>query len=120
MVSIASINWQTNIINLYIAKRCNLTYNIIMSTYVVTAIEANRFQIVNFEDSASPEGVYEVLYTKNRDYMSCNCRGFKMQKDKTEHRHCKIVRFWMEQGKPEGSAIWEENSKYNINRFVDV
>lgn len=89
-----------------------------MSTYVITEVDKNRFQIANFEDSAAPDGVYEVLYTPSRDYLSCNCRGFRMQKDKSEHRHCKMVRHWMSQGKPDGIAIWEEGETYKMNRFV--
>ena len=88
--------------------------------YVISQIENNRFQIAGFGDSAAPEGVYEVLYTKTRDYMSCNCRGFRMQKDKSEHKHCKMVRFWMSQGSPEGSAIWQEDEVFKMNRFVEV
>lgn len=91
-----------------------------MSTYLIKELESNRFQIANFEDSAAPEGVYEVLYTKTRDYMSCNCRGFRMQKDKSEHKHCKMARFWMSQGKPEGVAVWEDGGEYKMNRFVEV
>jgi hypothetical protein len=91
-----------------------------MSTYLIKELESNRFQIANFEDSASPEGVYELLYTKTRDYMSCNCRGFRMQKDKSEHKHCKMARFWMSQGKPEGTAIWEDGGDFKMNRFIEV
>jgi hypothetical protein len=91
-----------------------------MSTYLIKEIQNNRFQIANFEDSAAPEGVYELLYTKTRDYMSCNCRGFRMQKDKSEHKHCKMARFWMSQGKPEGVALWEYDGEYKMNRFVEV
>ena len=91
-----------------------------MSTYVISEIENSRFQIANFEDSAAPEGVYEVLYTKSRDYMSCNCRGFRMQKDKSEHKHCKMVRFWMTLGKPGGAAVWQEGDEYKMNKFVEI
>jgi hypothetical protein len=91
-----------------------------MSTYLIKEIQNNRFQIANFEDSAAPEGVYEILYTKSRDYLSCNCRGFRMQKDKLEHKHCKIVRFWMSHGSPEGSAIWEDGGEFKMNKFVEV
>ena len=90
-----------------------------MSTYVITEKASNRFQIANFEDSAAPEGVYEVSYTKSRDYMSCNCRGFRIQKIKEDHRHCKMVRWWMEQGRPEGTAVWEDDGEYKIHRFVE-
>lgn len=89
-------------------------------TYIVTQLEPNRFQIAGFGDSAAPDGVYETLYTKTRDWMSCNCRGFRMQKDKSEHRHCKMVRWWIGQGKPDGVAIWEESGEYKMNKFVEV
>jgi len=91
-----------------------------MSTYLIKEIQNNRFQIANFEDSAAPEGVYEILYTKSRDYLSCNCRGFRMQKDKSEHKHCKRVRFWMSHGSPEGSAIWEDGGEFKMNKFVEI
>lgn len=89
-------------------------------SYIVVETRPNRFQIAGFGDSAAPEGVYEVTYTKTRDYLSCNCRGFRMQKVKEDHKHCKMVRFWMTQGKPEGSAIWEDHGEYKMNRFVEV
>jgi hypothetical protein len=91
-----------------------------MSTYLIKEIQNNRFQIANFEDSAAPEGVYEILYTKSRYYLSCNCRGFRMQKDKSEHKHCKMVRFWMSHGSPEGSAIWEDGGEFKMNKFVEI
>lgn len=91
-----------------------------MSTYVILETKPNRFQLANFEDSASPEGVYEVMYTQSRDYMSCSCRGFRMQKVKEDHKHCKMVRWWLQQGKPEGAAIWEDAEKYMMNKFVEV
>jgi hypothetical protein len=43
-----------------------------------------------------------------------------MQKDKSEHKHCKMVRFWMSHGSPEGSAIWEDGGEFKMNKFVEV
>lgn len=89
-----------------------------MDTYTVinTNVE-NTWQITKFSDYKDADSVFKV--TKRGQSYHCDCPGYWRQKDKTEHKHIRIVKFWendLEQ--PEGMALWFEDNEIEYNQFM--
>lgn len=85
--------------------------------YQVRKLSSDVYQISSFGDYAEPIGVYEVRVT-NRS-ISCNCPGYYRQRDKIEHKHCKIVQYWIELGEEMGVALWfNDNEEIEYNYFL--
>lgn len=56
--------------------------------YAVKKLSNSIFEVTNLEDEPK---TYKV--TKSRKgYYSCNCMGYHRQKDKTQHKHCLMVK----------------------------
>ena len=88
-----------------------------METYFVKEKAPNEFLIGKFEDSRYPTGVYTV--TKKR-YFSCNCPGFYRQHDKTQHKHCLLIKFWQEKlESASGFMFWFNEGDIEYRRVFD-
>ncbi len=86
--------------------------------YTIRQIQKNKYEITSFEDY--PEGVcYEVTVRNN--YYSCDCRCYRIQKDKKAHKHCRIVKFWIENLESEpGYSFWLDGEDIEYNKFIDT
>jgi hypothetical protein len=56
--------------------------------YAVKKITNSDFQVTNLQDDPITYNVTK----NNRGHYSCDCRGFYVQKDKTQHKHCLMVK----------------------------
>lgn len=76
-----------------------------MLSFIPRKIANGVYEIASFDNTSEPGGVYRVKITNQS--ISCNCPGFWRQKDKTQHKHTKIVKFWLDHlyGVP-GYAFW--------------
>jgi hypothetical protein len=57
--------------------------------YAVKKLTQFNFEVVNLKDDTPI--VYQVSKSKKGHY-SCNCMGYSRQKDKTQHKHCLMVK----------------------------
>lgn len=88
-----------------------------MEYYIPRIISKDKYEIASFKDSKEPYGVYTVL---KRNYFSCDCIGFYRQKDKTQHKHCNIVEFWINYLNCEpGFCFWYENEDLEFKQFFN-
>ena len=77
----------------------------------------NTWEISKFSDYKDADSVYKV--TKKGKSYHCDCPGYWRQKDKSEHKHSRIVKFWEEElEKPIGMALWFENDEIEYNQFI--
>ena len=80
-----------------------------MSTeYFVRESQPKTYEITVFEDGRKEEKCTYIVKKPGR-YYSCNCPGYWRQKHKSEHKHCRIVKFWIE----------ELNKQYNYVFWID-
>ena len=81
--------------------------------YTIRQVAKENFEIANKDD------VYTVK-VRNKIY-TCDCFGFRRQHDKSQHKHCKMVRFWIDNlDKEPGFAFWWENEDLEYNKFIDI
>jgi len=87
------------------------------NTYTVREIKPGIYEIANFVDgNKEPHSVYKVKYS--RGYL-CDCPGYWRQKDKTQHKHCLIVKFWIEHlDKELGYALWFDGNDIEYHQFI--
>lgn len=88
--------------------------------YLINQVEEGKYSIANFGPYKEPEGVYYVRRS-SKGYYSCDCRGYRVQDDKTKHKHCRLVKFWLEnlEGQ-EGFALWFDGDDMEYRRFVEA
>ena len=86
------------------------------STYTVrTTAQPNIYEIANFVDGGKePHSIYKVKYSRG---YSCDCPGYWRQKDKTQHKHCLIVKFWVEHLE-DGYCLWFEDENIEFRKFI--
>lgn len=86
--------------------------------YIVRQLNADTYEVTNFGDYSIPLSVYKVKITKHS--ISCSCPGFYRQKDKSEHKHTRIVDFWLKNldGKA-GYAFWFDGEDLEYRKFLD-
>lgn len=82
--------------------------------YIVRKIKPNIYEIATFVDGKF-HSVYTVKYSRG---YSCDCPGYWRQKDKTQHKHCLIVKFWVE-NLEEGFCLWFENDEIKYHQFIE-
>ena len=89
-----------------------------MSTYVVSESNVkDTWQIAKFSDYKDADSVFNVS-KRGRTYHR-DCPGFWRQKDKSEHKHIRIVKFWKEElEQPTGMALWFEDEEIEYNQFI--
>ncbi len=77
-----------------------------MKQYVIREVRKDIFEVVVFENASHPNAVYEV--DRNRqNYFACTCPGYRWQRDKTQHKHVLLVKFWIENlDKEPGFLMW--------------
>jgi hypothetical protein len=81
--------------------------------YVVREKIKGSYDITNFDDD-----VYTTYVVKNG---KCNCMGYSRQHNKKEHKHCKLVDFWINNlDKEPGFALWFDGEDIEYNRFIDI
>lgn len=87
-------------------------------TYVVTKTKKPRsWEIAKFSDYKDADSLYQVSKRGNKYW--CNCPGFARQKNKEEHKHCLIVKHWVENlQETEGTALWVENDEIKSYKFI--
>lgn len=56
--------------------------------YSVKKLSNTNYQVTNLHDDPK---MYTVTKS-NKGYYSCDCMGFSRQKDKTQHKHCLMVK----------------------------
>lgn len=72
------------------------------------------YEVATFEHSSTPTHVCKVT-TNNKMQLSCNCLGYHRQKDKTQHKHCRLVKFYIENlEKLDGYIFWFEDNDESI------
>lgn len=88
--------------------------------YVIRQIGVKKeFEITSFEESKEPTGVYTVKITSRAK--SCSCNGFYRQRDKTEHKHIKLVNFWIKSlDKIPGFVFWWEGEDLEYSKAFDM
>ena len=87
-------------------------------TYIITKTRVkNTWEIAKFSDYKDADSVYKV--NKRGNTYNCDCPGYWRQKDKSEHKHSRIVKFWNEElEQPDGMALWFENDEIEYNQFM--
>jgi hypothetical protein len=87
-------------------------------TYVVRKTrKKDTWDISKFSDYKDADSMFTV--SKRGTTYSCDCPGFWRQKDKSEHKHCKIVKFWKENlEETDGYAFWLEGDDIEYNHFM--
>ncbi len=84
--------------------------------YVVRESTTNIYEIANFVDGEKePHSVYKVKYSRG---YSCDCLGYWRQKDKTQHKHCLIVKFWKEHLNDIGYCLWFDGDDIEYRKFI--
>lgn len=63
--------------------------------YRIERVDGRHFHVHKVADDGDHQ-TYKVTYTKSTDHWHCDCRGFWIQKDKTQHKHCVMTKFWVE------------------------
>lgn len=89
------------------------------ATYTVREVKPDIYEVTNFIDGRKePHSVYNVRKTP-RSY-TCDCPGFWRQRNKDEHKHCLIVKFWVENLEKElGCALWFDGDDIEYYKFVN-
>ena len=97
-------------------------------TYVVAkSVKSKTWQISKFSDYKDADSQYTV--TERAGHYHCDCPGFYRQKNKDEHKHIQIIKFWRESLEEEqGYALWfdkDESIEYNkfcpdIEEYVKI
>lgn len=90
-----------------------------LDLYIVREVKPDIYEIANFVDGTKePYSIYNVRRT-TKSY-SCDCPGFWRQKNKPDHKHCRIVKFWVENlEKTFGCAMWFDGDDIEYHRFAD-
>jgi hypothetical protein len=79
--------------------------------------KSNNWEINKFTDNSfTPVETYTV--SKTKDFYWCNCMGFRRQKNKDEHKHIKLVKFWESslEGQP-GFVFWFDGQDIEYNNM---
>ena len=100
------VNWQQRLRN-------------VADQYIIRQSSKPRvWEIAKFSDDYEPSGIYNVkLHGKN---YSCDCPGYWRQKNKDEHKHIRLVKFWRENLEEEhGFALWLDGPDIEYSRFCD-
>jgi len=85
-------------------------------TYVICEVGKGLYDVTKFIGDFYE--THEVKITSRS--ASCTCFGFRVQKDKTQHKHCLMVKFWIENlDKEPGYAFWYEGEDLEFNKFID-
>jgi len=92
--------------------------------FVVTQVKKNVYNVAKFGDNKRVTGDKEAIsvsqVTISKDYYHCDCVGFRMQKDKSQHKHCLIVDFIIKNiDNCIGYCFWFENDTIKYNKFFD-
>lgn len=78
-------------------------------TYLIRKVK-DYYEVTNTEEN------FVSYRVKNK---TCNCPGFYMQKDKSNHKHIKLVEFWKKELKEEyGYALWFNGEKVEYNKWM--
>lgn len=90
--------------------------------YVTRRIDEKYIEIASFEDGSKESiSVYKVYKGKTGIYI-CDCPGYWRQKTKEDHKHSRIVKFWIEHlnEEPGYCFLLEDNdTSIEFNKFLD-
>jgi len=87
-------------------------------SYVIKEVRKNTFDVTSFEDD-EPGDAYQVSYNPARNYWHCDCRGFFMQKVKSEHKHIRMAQLWCEKlDKQPGFVFWLDGTDIEYRNLV--
>lgn len=89
-----------------------------MITYQVRKKHHRTYEVAKFEDGEYA-GTYNVTHTV-RDFLTCDCPGFAVQRVKEEHKHCLIAKFWQRFLAPETNYEFWMNGKDVDYRRLEV
>ena len=90
-----------------------------MTIYLVRLFKPNQYEISTFVDGSKESiSVYKVTLRNNNYY--CDCPGYWRQKVKEDHKHCRIVKFWIENLDMEmGYCFWLDNeNNIEYHKFI--
>lgn len=86
-------------------------------TYVVYEVKRNQWKITKFSDYKDADSSFQV--SKRGEHYHCNCPGYSRQKNKDEHKHILIVKYWKEElNSQEGCGLWFEGELIKSNNFI--
>lgn len=86
--------------------------------YTIRKVSTHKYEVTSFEKYSEGE-CYEVTHRNNTTY--CDCIGFRRQKNKEEHKHCRIVKFWINNLESEpGYCFWLDGDDIEYNKFIDT
>lgn len=86
--------------------------------YGVKKITATEFQVTNLKDDPI---TYNVTRNRNGHY-SCDCRGYAVQKDKTQHKHCLMAKALVDMEDYDSFVIdenWKVIDAYSYKEMLD-
>jgi hypothetical protein len=79
--------------------------------------KSKTWEITKFSDYREPDSTYTV--TERAGHYHCNCPGYWRQKNKDEHKHTQLVRFWREKlSEAEGYSLWFDGEDIEYFNFL--
>jgi len=87
-------------------------------TYIIKNTHVkNTWEIAKFSGYKDVDSVYKI--SKKGQTYNCDCPGYWRQKNKSEHKHSRIVKFWNEElDQSEGMALWIKDDDIEYNQFI--
>lgn len=92
--------------------------------YTIRRLDKDKIEVARFgdektgRDGKSPRNIFDVMDYSNG--LRCTCLGWRWQKDKSQHQHCKMVKFWKENLNEEsGYCLWWDGEDLEFNRFIN-
>lgn len=89
--------------------------------YIPRKIKDKLFEIASFVDGSKDSiSVYKVKIGQ-KNIFHCDCPGYWRQKVKEEHKHCRIINFWVEKlENKEGYCFWFDNEdNIEFHKFIE-
>lgn len=86
--------------------------------YAVKKLTPQEFEVTNLQDNPI---TYKVTKSTKGNY-SCDCRGYYMQKDKTQHKHCLMAQALEDMEDYDSFVIdkdWKVVEAYSISEMLD-
>jgi hypothetical protein len=86
--------------------------------YAVKKLSNKSFAVTNLEDEPK---TYNVTKS-TKGYYSCDCMGYARQKDKTQHKHCLMVKALEELEDFDSMVLdedWKVVSAYSMKEALD-
>lgn len=92
-------------------------------TFVVKQVSKNTYEVAKFGDDSRVVGTKDAsvsLVSVYPNNIHCDCIGYRRQKVKEDHKHCKIVKFAINVLEDTtGYCFWFEDGLIKYNKFYD-